>query len=211
MKSNSLSSSHLNSHMVKLFFKALNVLKHKHVPNSLQLIIRMQDQGTVKILGSTEILELGQAVYGNFQQGIDVEFVFKKKQVINIDLLFDGTSHSSCSLSLGELIGSKTNQLTIPLPQDDGFEGQVRVVFEGTKSLEQSMNANEQDKEMFFDYLSSDLNISVIAAIDFTASNGYYHLPNSLHHLNPGYLNDYQAVITSVCEVLLNYDSDKLI
>lgn len=64
---------------------------------------------------------------------------------------------------------------------------------------------------MFFEYLSSDLNISVITCIDFTASNGYFHMPNSLHRIVPGYLNDYQAVITSVCEVLLNYDSDKLI
>jgi hypothetical protein len=64
---------------------------------------------------------------------------------------------------------------------------------------------------MFFEYLQNDLNITVITAIDFTASNGYYDQPNSLHRITPGFLNDYKAVIASVCEILLNYDSDKLI
>lgn len=112
---------------------------------------------------------------------------------------------------MGQLVGNKDNTLNIHVNKTEGFEGTIRIMFEATKSLEQSINNHDEEREMFFDYLSSDLNISVISCIDFTASNGYFHMPNSLHRIMPGYLNDYQAVITSVCEVLLNYDSDQLI
>lgn len=56
------------------------------------------------------------------------------------------------------------------------------------------------------------MEISVICGIDFTKSNGNPLKENSLHYAkDPSTLNHYQKAITSVCSILLNYDSDKLI
>jgi len=108
-----------------------------------------------------------------------------------INIIFSQELSVQAEFLIGELIASKTNFLEVNFGKKDGISGVLKVTFEGTKSLEQSMVVRQKEDLMFFDYLSSDLNISVIACIDFTASNGYYHLPNSLHRLAPGYLNDY--------------------
>ena len=63
----------------------------------------------------------------------------------------------------------------------------------------------------FIEYLRGGLNISVVTCIDFTGSNGVPTHPKSLHYMSAGRLNQYQKAITSVCSILLNYDSDKLI
>jgi hypothetical protein len=51
----------------------------------------------------------------------------------------------------------------------------------------------------------------MIIAIDFTGSNGTPTSPSSLHFLNPNVLNQYQAAIMGIANILLNYDSDKRI
>lgn len=38
----------------------------------------------------------------------------------------------------------------------------------------------------FLDYLRSGLKISLGVAVDYTGSNGEYHLPSSLHYMGPG-------------------------
>lgn len=48
-------------------------------------------------------------------------------------------------------------------------------------------------------------------AVDFTASNGAVSTPESLHYMNPNFLNAYQQAICSVGEILLDYDFDKKI
>ena len=54
--------------------------------------------------------------------------------------------------------------------------------------------------------------MSVICCIDFTGSNGIPRSPDSLHYLNPsGNPNQYQKAILSVCNILLDYDYDKMI
>lgn len=61
----------------------------------------------------------------------------------------------------------------------------------------------------FLDYIKGGHEISLVVAIDFTASNGDADWDQSLHYLRPGYLNDYQAAIRAVGDILNNYDSDK--
>lgn len=51
----------------------------------------------------------------------------------------------------------------------------------------------------------------MIIAIDFTASNGVPKSPNSLHYMDHNKPNQYQTAISSVAQILLNYDSDKRI
>ena len=53
------------------------------------------------------------------------------------------------------------------------------------------------------------MNLSV--AIDFTGSNGSPTHPNSLHFMDPYKPNQYQKAIMAVGNILLNYDSDKMI
>jgi hypothetical protein len=53
------------------------------------------------------------------------------------------------------------------------------------------------------------LNLSV--AIDFTGSNGSPTDPASLHYINKFAPNQYQNAIMAIGNILLNYDSDKLI
>mmetsp|Transcript_29183 Transcript_29183/g.28917 ORF Transcript_29183/g.28917 Transcript_29183/m.28917 type:complete len:300 (-) Transcript_29183:463-1362(-) len=63
----------------------------------------------------------------------------------------------------------------------------------------------------FIDYIAGGCQISLIVAIDFTASNMDPRDPQSLHYLNPNGFNQYQSALFSVGEILLNYDSDKLV
>eukprot|EP00330_Aristerostoma_sp_ATCC50986_P011425 CAMPEP_0114591040 /NCGR_PEP_ID=MMETSP0125-20121206/13184_1 /TAXON_ID=485358 ORGANISM="Aristerostoma sp., Strain ATCC 50986" /NCGR_SAMPLE_ID=MMETSP0125 /ASSEMBLY_ACC=CAM_ASM_000245 /LENGTH=129 /DNA_ID=CAMNT_0001788921 /DNA_START=907 /DNA_END=1296 /DNA_ORIENTATION=+ len=55
----------------------------------------------------------------------------------------------------------------------------------------------------FLEYIRGGIQINVSIAIDFTASNG------SLHNTNPNQDNEYQKAMRSVCEIVLEYDSDK--
>lgn len=59
----------------------------------------------------------------------------------------------------------------------------------------------------FLDYLRSGWQISLTAAIDYTASNGAYTQPSSLHYMGPG--NQYEAALFNVGGVLEPYDSDR--
>ena len=66
-------------------------------------------------------------------------------------------------------------------------------------------------KPSFMDYLRGGLELNLIAAIDFTGSNGVPTYPTSLHFMNPQKPNQYQIVLDAVMRILLNYDSDKKI
>ncbi|CAD8209885.1 unnamed protein product [Paramecium octaurelia] len=62
----------------------------------------------------------------------------------------------------------------------------------------------------FFDYCAGGQQLSLIIAIDFTASNEDPQNPKSLHHLPlDGPPSQYLQAITSVAEILINYDHDK--
>jgi len=64
------------------------------------------------------------------------------------------------------------------------------------------------------DYLRGGTQIALMVGIDFTASNGTPTSSSSLHYFDKNSkdtLNQYQQAILSIGEVLLNYDSDKLV
>lgn len=63
----------------------------------------------------------------------------------------------------------------------------------------------------FLEYIAGGCQISLMIAVDFTGSNGHPQLPSSLHFLNPNGYNHYQAALHSVSEILLYYDSDKMV
>lgn len=66
----------------------------------------------------------------------------------------------------------------------------------------------------FLDFIHSGTQLSLIAAIDFTASNGDPKELSSLHYIDQNdkfKLNQYQSVLLSCTEILINYDYDKMI
>jgi hypothetical protein len=62
----------------------------------------------------------------------------------------------------------------------------------------------------FSDYLRSGIQLNLITAIDFTASNKQPTDPKSLHYLENQGINQYSNCIRSVGEILCPYDSDQL-
>ena len=62
----------------------------------------------------------------------------------------------------------------------------------------------------FVDWLHAGLQIGVVSAVDFTASNGNPQFSNSLHHLSPYAPNQYLQAIFGVGAVLEPYDADKM-
>ncbi|CAD8098693.1 unnamed protein product [Paramecium primaurelia] len=67
------------------------------------------------------------------------------------------------------------------------------------------------DPPTFMDYIQSGTQINLIAAIDFTGSNGSPNTSNSLHYIDTqsGKLNQYQQALLAVGDILLNYSYDK--
>jgi hypothetical protein len=61
----------------------------------------------------------------------------------------------------------------------------------------------------FLDYVIGGCEISLIVAVDFTASNGHPASANSLHYVQSNGYNQYQSALHSVSEILLNYDRRK--
>ena len=67
-------------------------------------------------------------------------------------------------------------------------------------------------KASFYDYIRGGVQLNLVTAIDFTASNGDPAQPSSLHFFRPGgdSLNQYEQCIRAVGEILCPYDSDQL-
>jgi len=67
-----------------------------------------------------------------------------------------------------------------------------------------------EERPSFIDYLRGGVQLNAIIAIDFTGSNGLPNQPSSLHAMKTdGNLNEYQKAISSVCQIVLNYDFDQ--
>eukprot|EP01029_Cantina_marsupialis_P019370 TRINITY_DN449_c1_g1_i3.p1 TRINITY_DN449_c1_g1~~TRINITY_DN449_c1_g1_i3.p1 ORF type:complete len:392 (-),score=129.42 TRINITY_DN449_c1_g1_i3:242-1417(-) len=74
-----------------------------------------------------------------------------------------------------------------------------------------AVNGHLMKVDTFLDYIAGGCEISLSVAIDFTGSNGDPRTPGSLHYRNPRQKNDYQLCIERVGQILLEYDSDKLV
>ncbi|OHT09885.1 Copine family protein [Tritrichomonas foetus] len=67
-----------------------------------------------------------------------------------------------------------------------------------------------QQRFSFYDYIHGGVQLNLITAIDFTASNRDPRDSRSLHYLSPNGVNQYQSCIRAVGEILCPYDSDQL-
>jgi hypothetical protein len=68
-----------------------------------------------------------------------------------------------------------------------------------------------QRKPGFVDFLRGGLQINVAVSVDFTGSNGDPRSSKSLHYMDPVQPNQYMRAIMSVCDILLEYDADKMV
>lgn len=66
-----------------------------------------------------------------------------------------------------------------------------------------------EEKPSFTDYIMGGLELSMMVAIDFTASNGDINYSQSLHYLRDG-KNQYQEAIQAIGNVIEHYDADKI-
>ncbi|XP_055298089.1 copine-9-like [Sitodiplosis mosellana] len=62
----------------------------------------------------------------------------------------------------------------------------------------------------FLEYIRNGTQMHFAVAIDFTASNGVYTDPRSLHYLSGNRLNPYEVALRSVGEIIQNYDESQL-
>lgn len=193
-----------SSDEIQLFFQLHNVPQNAQ---SSQISLSHDTShytGNQPKIGSTE--KNSNSKNPLFSTAITVEFTFQKKQTLIASLLLNnGAFKDQVSFTLGELVGNKNNCLNLKFPQ---CGVSIKIMFEG--SINQHHSATDE-RTLFSNYLQGSLNISVVACIDFTASNKMPQNPDSLHYMNMDGLNDYQAVIHSVCDILLDYDADKLI
>jgi hypothetical protein len=56
-------------------------------------------------------------------------------------------------------------------------------------------NFKQTVKYDFTDYLTNGLQMSMVVAIDFTASNGIQHQPSSLHYVGPNKRSHYEEAL----------------
>ena len=61
----------------------------------------------------------------------------------------------------------------------------------------------------FVEYLRSGWQISLVAAIDYTASNGNPNQQSSLHFNGEGYTNQYEQALHNVGQIVEPYDYDR--
>lgn len=66
------------------------------------------------------------------------------------------------------------------------------------------------EETTFLDYIRNGTQMHFAVAIDFTASNGPYNDPNSLHFLSPNRLNCYEIALRGVGEIIQHYDNSQL-
>ena len=98
--------------------------------------------------------------------------------------------------------------------------GSSFLVYENDKKRQQNKKAGtiqvvdvlHKKVLSFIDYLRAGVQVSFSIAIDFTASNGEFSNPGSLHYVNPHgqAFNQYERAIIEIGSILEVYDADKL-
>eukprot|EP00004_Rigifila_ramosa_P020703 TRINITY_DN540_c0_g1_i1.p1 TRINITY_DN540_c0_g1~~TRINITY_DN540_c0_g1_i1.p1 ORF type:complete len:566 (-),score=171.68 TRINITY_DN540_c0_g1_i1:15-1691(-) len=107
--------------------------------------------------------------------------------------------------TLGELLGaaSTARQFAVINPEKAKKKGYTSsgqfFVNTGTAAVQSS----------FLDYVANGFELSLVFAIDFTASNGHPANPQSLHFRPQTHPNDYQTAIMGIGNIVGAYDSDK--
>jgi hypothetical protein len=78
-----------------------------------------------------------------------------------------------------------------------------------TRGTVKFMGVKRYIKSSFTDYIAAGLQLMLIIAIDFTASNGSPKSPSSLHFISSTKRSTYEIALEEVSNILLDYDYDK--
>lgn len=119
-----------------------------------------------------------------FHQEMQIEFV----NPVNMN------SIGICSLDFFSLKDSLTekNEITIRDPRGDSI-GILYILY-------------QEEMMTFVDYLKYGMDINLVVAIDYTASNGNPNDATSLHYVFGDSPNDYEKAIVSCGNIVANYD-----
>ena len=106
------------------------------------------------------------------------------------------------------LLSDKTNKILhqCVTTVDDLEAGRTQMTAGGNANLS-VLQMQVYQRPTFVEYLRSGWGVSLVAAIDYTASNGDPSNPRSLHYM--GKNNQYESALNNVGMVVEPYDSDR--
>lgn len=114
----------------------------------------------------------------------------------------------NCTMTAGEFVAGEKLSMDLINPERQARKGK-RYTNSGVLRI---LSIECFKVHTFAEFLRGGCEISLIAGIDFTASNGAPSDPNSLHYIGAsayGQMNDYQAAISASGAILEPYDHDK--
>eukprot|EP00301_Raphidiophrys_heterophryoidea_P021886 c6181_g1_i1.p1 GENE.c6181_g1_i1~~c6181_g1_i1.p1 ORF type:complete len:517 (+),score=140.89 c6181_g1_i1:69-1619(+) len=170
------------------------------------ILERGRDDGTWVPVHKTEFIDDdSNPVWKKFTLPIST-LCFSKGSPIRISCFDDdglGMSEliGRCTTTLEQLISRKKDMnWALVDPKKSSNEG-----IAGTLKL---LQVDYKAPYTFIDYLTGGCELSLITAIDYTASNGPIHDLASLHRIAAGVANPYEVAIQAVGNILASYDSD---
>lgn len=173
-------------------------------------ISRALENGGFQVVHKTEVIPGRNPQWSGFEIPVQVLCNNDYSRPLRLEV-FD-THHTGkidtlgfCQTSLSDLTESGVKSFQIINPDKQRKRGYTNS---GVIQLIELQMIKQYD---FLEYISGGCEISLIVGIDFTGSNGHPRHMSSLHYLNPGGFNDYEKALFSVGEILLHYDSDKLV
>lgn len=120
-----------------------------------------------------------------------------------VRVLVDGTSDDNEKIMDLTVEGKETGKLIIEKAELAFPEGSELA----TENIRSTLM--EKEKPTFVEYVSRGCGISVIVGIDYTASNGSPHDPETLHAFHENRCNDYEKAIKAIVGILSKYDEDQ--
>ena len=128
----------------------------------------------------------------------------------------DGREDTQLRVSLKFIVRNKEREVGSAVTTFSQWRSQGTVELTSTNSLLgrhpgsitlRSLNITEEPQ--FMDYIMGGCEIGLVIGIDFTMSNGDSMLPDSLHFSNMYSSNEYECAISTVGNILAEYDTDK--
>jgi len=110
---------------IELFFSILdsNTLPMSKYSINVNLVTKSKNQIT---LGTTNEKEGGSPAI-DFDRTFIIDYFFETRQLLNISLLQDNKPILSTDVTVGRLMGSKTQTLLLDLQNNNGFTGKLKV------------------------------------------------------------------------------------
>lgn len=193
--------------IAEIHFSAKNLLKLSRLwSNDPFLVIsRLNEDGSYSVVAKTEFakktrnpkwkpitIRATALCNGDFDRNIKIDCYDHRK----------GGSHKligTCHTSLRSLSTISDDRAPMKLMSSSGSTGILKV-----------SKINLVEDISFLDYIRNGTQLHFAVAIDFTASNGAFTDPKSLHHLSEDRQNFYEIGLQAVGEIIQQYDSTQM-